>query len=163
MQEKIKTRTVDTTTYMDVLKELVNEGREVPLLIAGNSMSPFLIDKRDTILISPIKEPLRVGDMAFFQRASGQYVMHRIQYIRKNKETGTEEYYFLGDAQYLTEGPIPREQIFGLITKVCRKDKWIEPGNFWWEFFRRIWLKIVPFRRVILRSYAIIVGRCKKK
>ena len=161
--QKIVTRTIDTDTYMGVLKELVLEGQQVSLLITGNSMSPFMIDKRDKIVISPIKSPLKVGDMAFFQRITGQYVMHRIQYVRKNEKTGKEEYYFLGDAQYITEGPIQKEQIFGVITKVCRKEKWIGPGNFWWEFFRCVWLKIVPFRRKILKIYGMFIGRWKNK
>lgn len=161
--QKISTRTVDTATYMGVLKQLVLEGQQVSLLITGNSMSPFLVDKRDKIVISPIKEPLKKGDMAFFQRVTGQYVMHRIQYVQKNLNTGKIEYYFLGDAQYITEGPIQREQIFGLITKVCRKEKWIGPGDFWWEFFRCVWLRIVPFRLMVHKCYSLVIGRWKKK
>lgn len=32
------------------------------------------------------------------------------------------------------EGPIDKEQVFAIITKVKRKGKWIAPGDFWWEF-----------------------------
>ena len=34
---------VDTFEYVSVLKELVEEGREVSMLISGSSMSPFLL------------------------------------------------------------------------------------------------------------------------
>ena len=32
-----------------------------------------------------------------------------------------EEYYLIGDAQTVIEGPIQREQIFAVVTKVKRK------------------------------------------
>lgn len=153
MQDSVKVRKVDTQVYVGMLKELVLEGKDVSMLIAGNSMSPFLIHERDRILISPIKEPLRRGDMAFFQRKTGRYVMHRIRSVRKNRQTGQKEYYFIGDNQTETEGPIERDQIFGVITAVQRKGKWLRPGNFWWEFFRHVWLGIIPLRRTIQYLY----------
>ncbi len=50
----------------------------------------------------------------------------------------------MGDAQTQIEGPVKREQIFALITKVRRKEKWLEPGDFWWEFFEHVWLHMIP-------------------
>ena len=151
MEEKISVRKVDTNTYLKAVREMLQEGNEVPLTITGNSMSPFMIHERDKILISSVNRPLKKGDMAFYQRVTGQYVMHRIRYIRQG-ESG-EVYYFIGDAQTVTEGPIYREQIFGLITAVCRKGKWIKPGNFWWEFFEKVWIRIVPLRKFIEKIY----------
>lgn len=56
-------------------------------------------------------------------------------------------YYIVGDAQTQIEGPVKREQIFALITKVRRKEKWLEPGDFWWEFFEHVWLHMISLRR----------------
>lgn len=154
MEEKISVRKIDTNTYMKAVREMLQEGNEVPLTITGNSMSPFMIHERDKILISSVNRPLKKGDMAFYQRVTGQYVMHRIRYIRQG-ERG-EAYYFIGDAQNVTEGPIYREQIFGLITSVCRKGKWIKPGDFWWEFFEKIWIRMVPLRKPIEKIYGTL-------
>lgn len=152
-------RTVDTESYLDMVKGLVQEGKEVSVRISGGSMSPFLAGQRDTILISPITRPLKRGDMALFQRISGQYVMHRIRYVRKEK--GQEQYYFIGDAQIQTEGPIERDQICGVITAVQRKGKWLKPGSFWWEFFRVVWLRIVPLRSPLINLYCALVPKRK--
>ena len=46
-------------------------------------------------------------------------VMHRIYNVKN------EEYYLIGDAQTVIEGPIQREQIFAIIIKVKRKGKWL--------------------------------------
>ena len=139
---------VDTNEYISVLKELVEEGKEVSLLIAGSSMSPFICHGRDYIFFKAPDRELKKGDMVFYQRKSGQYVMHRIYKIKD------DEYYMVGDAQTEIEGPLERDQIFALITKVKRKGKMIEPGDFWWMFFEKIWIQIVPFRSIVSFWYS---------
>ena len=146
-------REVDTQEYMSVLKELVEEGHQVSLLISGSSMSPFLIHHRDTIYFKKPDRELKVGDMVFYRRSNGKYVMHRIRKIRQ------EGYYMIGDAQTEIEGPLKREQIFGLITAVERKGKLIRPGDFWWEFFARVWLRVIPLREGISRIYKVLSSR----
>lgn len=142
-------RTVDTREYISALRELTEQGKEVSLLISGNSMSPFMVHQRDTICFKKPDRELKKGDMVFYQRANGQFIMHRIW---KVKEDG---FYIVGDAQQEIEGPVKREQIFAVVTKVKRKGKWIEPGNFWWEFFEHVWINIVPFRRYVRAGYTV--------
>lgn len=146
-------KVVDTREYVSMLRGLVEEGNEVSMLISGNSMSPFLIHQRDTICFKKPDRELKAGDMVFYQRKSGQYVMHRICRAKK------EGYYIVGDGQNIIEGPVKREQIFAVITKVQRKGKWIAPGNFWWEFFARIWIRIIPLRFKIVRMYSFVKGK----
>ena len=143
-------RYVDTKEYVSVLRELVEDGREVSLLVSGSSMSPFLAHQRDYIYFKKPDRELRKGDMVFYQRRTGQYVMHRIWKVKNDK------YYMVGDAQQEIEGPLERDQIFAIITKVQRKGKWIEPGDFWWEFFERVWINIVPVRRVLVKMYGVV-------
>ena len=119
------TRVVDTREYLDVLRGLTEEGKEVSLLISGSSMAPFLIHARDYVYFRKPDRELKKGDIVFFQRDSGQYVMHRICRV---KEDG---YYLVGDGQTQVEGPIRRDQIFGLIYCVRRKGRKIQPGDFW--------------------------------
>ena len=133
-------KVVDTREYVGMLKELTEEGKEVSMLVFGSSMAPFLIHARDMIYFKKPDRELQKGDIVFFRRKSGQFVMHRIWKIRP------EGYYIVGDAQTQIEGPVKREQIFALITKVRRKEKWLEPGDFWWEFFEHVWLHMIPLQ-----------------
>ena len=144
-------RIVDTREYVSALRELIEEGKEVSMLIAGSSMAPFLVHRRDYIYFKKPERNLRKGDMVFFERDSGQYVMHRIWKVKP------DGYYIVGDAQNEIEGPVREEQIFAIITKVKRKDHWIEPGDFWWEFFEHIWIRMVPVRRIVMKLYAKII------
>ena len=125
-------RYVDTRQYVSMLRELVREGREVSMLITGSSMSPFLLSHKDTICFKAPWRPLRRGDMVFYERPGGQFVMHRICRV------GKDGLYIVGDAQHEIEGPVDPSQVFALVTKANRRGKWIGPGEFWWEFYEHV-------------------------
>ena len=150
-------RVVDTGAYVSVLRELAESGKTVSMRIAGNSMSPFLVHDRDYIFFTRPEREIRRGDMVFYQRFTGQYGMHRVCRIKDNR------YYLVGDAQTKVEGPLYREQIFALITAGKRKGKIVRPGDFWWEFFEHIWVRLIPARRLIVKSYSIISRVFPKK
>lgn len=147
-------RTIDTNEYVTVLRELTEQGKEVSVLISGNSMAPFLCHQRDMICFEKPKGLLRKGDMVFYQRENGQFLMHRIYRVTR------QGYYLVGDAQRVIEGPLKEEQIFAVITKVKRKGHWIGPGNFVWEFFEHIWIRMVPARHLFMALYRRL---CRRK
>ena len=143
-------KTVETKAYISMLRELVEAGKSVQVVISGGSMLPFLAHGRDTIFFEQPKKPLRKGDMVFYQRDSGDYVIHRICKIKP------EGLYIVGDAQMEIEGPVRPEQVFAVVTAVRRKGKMLGPGSFWWEFFEHVWIRLVPLRHGILRTYNFI-------
>ena len=55
-------RLVDTRAYVGMLKELVEQGKEVRMVISGSSMAPFLIHGRDSIFFRAPERELRKGD-----------------------------------------------------------------------------------------------------
>lgn len=147
---------VDTREYVSVLRDIAEEGKVVSMLIAGSSMAPFLCHNRDYIYFTkPDREPRR-GDMVFYQRDSGQYVMHRVYKVKP------DGFYMVGDGQTQIEGPLRRNQIFALITQVKRKGKLICPGDFWWEFFEHVWIRIVPLRGAVTALYGIFAGKRRR-
>ena len=150
---KTNAKIIDIYSYMPVLQDLLSQGREVSITITGNSMSPFLIHERDYICFRKPERDLKKGDMVFYQRRNGQFIMHRIC------KAAPEGYYIVGDAQTEIEGPVAREQIFAVITRVRRKGKWLQKGDFWWDFFEKVWIHIIPFRPIIRKMYSLTIGR----
>lgn len=142
---------VDTTEYLSVLKELVEEGHEVRLQIAGESMVPFLRHNRDEVFFRKPIGALKKGDIVFYQREGGQFVMHRIQRVKP------EGYFIIGDNQTVAEGPVAKTQIFGVVTKVIRDGVEMGPGDFWWEFFENVWIRMIPLRRCVMRVYRCLL------
>ena len=140
-------KAVDTYEYVSMLKDLVEEGKEVNMTISGSSMSPFIIHHRDKIFFKAPDRELKKGDIVFFQRDSGQYVVHRICKVKK------EGYYIVGDGQTEIEGPVRPDQIFARVTRVERKGRIIKEGDFWWRFFETVWLWVLPICPLIVKLY----------
>lgn len=137
----------DSDSYMNEMRALLESGKAVSMVLSGNSMVPFLVNQRDLIYIEPLPSELKVGDMCFFQRDDGRFIMHRICRVTK------DGCFFVGDAQPVIEGPIRRDQMFGIVTKVKRKGKWITHGNLTWEFFEKVWIRMIPLRIPVLKLY----------
>ena len=148
---------MDTRAYVGMLKELVEQGREVRMVISGSSMAPFLIHGRDSIFFRAPERELWKGDIVFYERPGGQFVVHRICRVH------ADGYDIIGDAQTEIEHHVQRKQIFARVTKVERKGKILVPGTFWWEFFAQVLIRIIPLRPILMHGYARLFGVDKKK
>ena len=137
-------RIIDIDEYMPLVKELLAQGKSVSLTVTGESMSPFLRHGRDQIRLEAVTAPPKRGDMVFFRRCNGQYIMHRIL-----RHLPDGNYALIGDGQQQVEKPIAPQQIFAVVTQVCRKGTWIGPEAFWWRFFTGPWLTLLPLRPIL--------------
>ena len=145
MEHKVKV--LDPDALIPPLLELLEDTPSVPLLISGNSMSPFLIHGRDTVYLSKITQPPKRGDMILYRRDSGRYVLHRVY------QTG-DTYTMVGDAQTQLEPGIRPDQMLAIVTAVCRKGKRMKKGSFWWDFFEKRWIRMVAMRPAIQAMYS---------
>ena len=137
-------------------REWLPQGREIPLLVTGNSMAPFLRDRQDTVYLRAAVQPLHVGEIAFYQRKNGQYVLHRV--CKAENKT----YTMIGDGQLEREPGIGSEQILGTVCRAERREKIQRPGCLCWEFFARVWIRLVPLRPQLQRMYLAVRGRIRK-
>lgn len=153
MEIRERLNIVSPELVMEPLLSLLAETAAVPLVISGSSMTPFLAPGRDTVYLSAISEPLRRGDMVLYRRDNGRYVLHRI--LRVNGDS----YTMVGDAQSVPEPGIRREQILAIVTAVRRKEKLLKKGSFWWVFFERVWIHMLPLRPLIRGACDIIKNR----
>lgn len=126
----------------------------LPLTVTGNSMSPFLIHGRDSVWLSRPPRPVRRGDILLYRRENGMYVLHRVYKVTK------ESYTMLGDAQTEPERGIRAEQVIAVVTRVERKGQCLVPGCFWWFFFEKIWIRVVPLRKGIHGVFSLLHGQC---
>ena len=141
-----KVKVAEPEQIMEPLLGLLEETDAVPLVISGGSMTPFLIHGRDTVYLSRPEGPFRRGDMLLYRRDSGSYVLHRV--FRVEGELCT----MVGDAQTCLEPGIRRDQILARVSAVRRKGKLLQSGNFWWDFFEKIWIRLVPLRPLLMRA-----------
>ena len=140
-------KVLPAAVLMPEYEALLQQGAELPLVISGGSMLPFLAPGRDSVMLKAPDRPLKRGDIVFYRRKNGDYILHRLLRIADGK------CWMIGDAQTVVEGPLESSCIFAYVTCVQRKGKTEQPGTFWWDFFQRSWLRMIPARRWIMAIY----------
>ena len=145
---------VDTTEYLDMVSDLLREGREhVPVTVAGNSMVPFF-HHGDRVWLDPIRHPLKKGDVVLYTRPTGQYVLHRI--VRVHSDGSLT---MLGDAQTVRERIGGSDAVRGIVVTVSHRGKLLTKDSLRWRFFEKVWPLVVPLRPMIMKSWKIITGK----
>ena len=133
---------------------LLAEGRDVELQAKGDSMLPFIVGDRDSVILR--KECCvtpRPGDIVLARRGSGNYVLHRIIGVDGDKVT------LRGDGNVRGTEFVRREDILGKVVKVVHPSgKACVPGRarFWRNtgaVVRRFALAV--YRRTIYRIIII--------
>ena len=147
MEHKVKI--MDPDQLIPQLLELLEETDAVPLVISGSSMTPFLVHRRDTVYLSKITHPPKRGDMILYQRDNGKYILHRVY------QTG-EDFTMVGDAQTDMEHGIRLDQMLAQVTAVHRKGKLLQKGDPCWDFFEKVWIRMVSLRPAVRAVYARI-------
>ena len=134
----------------DYQKLLQEEGSVLPLVVTGSSMVPFLVGKRDSVYLSRFSGKAKKGDILLYKRDNGNYILHRVYKIEGKNLV------MLGDSQQEPEFGIRPEQVIAIAVFAKRKGKIEKPGTFLWDFFEKIWIRTVPFRKIMIGGYSAV-------
>jgi len=97
--------------FAAIAGEVVGQGKSFSFRAHGRSMAPFIADG-DTIVVSPLKRPERIGDVVLLQESDGRLIVHRIV-GRKRGMIITR-----GDACAEVDSPADHVGIVGRVTAV---------------------------------------------
>ena len=148
-------------------EELLREGQAIRFSPTGYSMYPFLNpDKGDQVIVEPAEgRKIRRGDVVLYRRDGektivdpngdqcGILVLHRVARCKDGR------YYMVGDNQNRLEGPLRRDQIFGIMMARCRGKKVLNASNLLYRMSAAVWLFVCPIRPRIAKCAAILLGR----
>ena len=95
---------VELNELYPLIKEVLESGGTFRFYPRGTSMEPLIHAGRDSIVLDKV-DGVSVGDVLFYRRTNGQFVLHRLIEIRG------DEYTMCGDNQRALEFGIKREQI----------------------------------------------------
>ena len=126
-----------------MIKEKIDNGGTVKLPITGTSMLPLLVWGRDTVDIIKCENPKK-GDIIFYLRDNGQFVLHRIVGVDE------EGYVLCGDNQWRLERGIRDHNIIAVVTSITRKGKTFEVTSLPYRIYSKVWMVLIPFRKLIL-------------
>ncbi len=143
----MESKRVRLTDMHPLITEKLAANGEVIFTSAGTSMLPTLRDRKDQVCIVAPPGRLKKHDLPFYQRDSGQYVLHRI--VKVNSD-GT--YTLRGDHQFVNERGIRPDQIIGIVKGFWRGGRYISCDSLLYRLYCRVWWLLYPARYVVLRG-----------
>lgn len=131
------------------LEEMLADERTVMLKATGNSMLPFIVGGRDSVLVrrpSGIKS-LQTGRIVLAHLPDSRYVLHRIVRI-----CGTEVI-LMGDGNCRETESCRLSDIVGIVTKIIRSGCYVDCDARTERYKAKIWGRLLPIRRYLLYIY----------
>lgn len=126
-----------------IILEKLNSGASITIQPKGTSMLPLIHQGRDEVILKKPKTKLKKYDIAFYKRASGQFVLHRIIKARKN------DYVFCGDNQRDYEYNITDDMILAVAQKLIIDGKTISVDDKEYLKYCKKQLLVIKKRRII--------------
>ena len=125
--------------------QMLREGYDAEFTVVGNSMWPFLANKRDKVTIRKAEYGLlKKGDIVLLKTDHG-YLLHRITRLKKGMIQTT------GDSNCYRDDPVPVESVLGRVVSFTRKGRQICCDNFSYRCIGWIWRVTFPIRPLLLR------------
>lgn len=141
MNEPIRLR-----DYEGLIREVLASGGEFRLYPHGISMLPLLRQGRDSVSLRRVDSPIRKGDILFYQRPDGSFVLHRVRAVTPEGLT------MMGDNQTLPEPGVSPDWVIGRVTRIFRDDKEVICDGFGYRLYRRLWQFTIS-RGLLLKLY----------
>jgi hypothetical protein len=127
---------------LEILDELLGEGKIVRLKIKGRSMLPFLRDGKEQVDIStPVEKELIPGAIVLFKYGGG-FLLHRI--IKRN----ADKLLLRGDNIFQSTEAATTDLVLGIVRKIIYPGgRELRTDSYRWKILSRCWLLIKPFYR----------------
>ncbi len=131
--------------YEETIRTVLDSGGEFRIYPKGTSMLPLIRAGLDSVCLEKAAGNLKQGDIAFYLRDSGEYVLHRVV----KAENG--HYSMCGDNQLVLEKGLENRHIIGVVTRLYRGEKLLNTKGsgyrlylFLWRsfFIRRVFFKL---------------------
>lgn len=129
--------------FLKGIGELLQEGHTATLRVRGNSMRPFLEDRRDSIVLTSVTH-IEVGDAVLAEITPGKYVFHRIIAIDGDNVT------LMGDGNVRGTEHCTKADVKANALAVVRKGKEYSTDGKRWMRYSKAWMRLTPVRRWLL-------------
>ena len=136
-------------SLVPVIREVIESGGEFNLFTRGTSMRPTICEGVHSVMLGAPTD-ISSGDILLYERANGQFVLHRLVRIRG------DELIMCGDNQFVLEGGIHRSDVIAKVTAIIKGE---ESSDVKKDFFFRTRLSAIrTMRRAKRVARKIIKG-----
>lgn len=137
---------IHLSDYEGLIREVLASGGEFRLYPHGTSMLPLLRQGRDSVSLRRVDSPIRKGDILFYQRPDGSFVLHRVRAVTPEGLT------MMGDNQTLPEPGVSPDWVIGRVTRIFRDDKEVICDGQRYRWYLRLW-QLTILRGLLLKLY----------
>ncbi|MDE6688885.1 MAG: S24/S26 family peptidase [Prevotella sp.] len=141
---QIAIRQLSNSEFLPFVVERLKERHTATLPLRGQSMRPFIEDRRDKALLQ-IVDQVQTGDVVLAEISKGHFVLHRIIKIKGEQVT------LRGDGNLGNEH-CTLSNIHAKAIGFYRKGRQIldSTDGFKWRIYSWWWLRLYPIRRYLL-------------
>ena len=152
----MEVRRIPMEQLAPLLEEQLRRGRAT-LPVTGSSMLPMLRGGRDVVELAALEGAPTRGDVLFYRRANGQYVLHRL--IRMED---ADTCLMCGDNQWQRE-LLPVGAVIARVERFNHGGKWINcKGHKAYQLYMNFWTALFPVRRPII-AVRRLLGRLRAR
>lgn len=131
------------------LARLLKEEKEVRFTPSGNSMRPFIEGEKDSVVLAPLNNPPRKGDILLARvqvEDRKTFVLHRVLRVEENEQ---ETIFVLqGDGNLQGEERCTIDEIIGVVKHVEYPS-----GRKKMHTSACLWQRLLPIRKYLLKIY----------
>ncbi len=153
----METRPTNPADALPRIRTILGNNGRCRLTVTGTSMVPFLRHRKDAVILAPLPEKIRRGDIIFYMRGEAFPVLHRVMKVGKS---GTLQ--FCGDAQTMLEAVEPT-QLVGIADRIIRGEKEFSANAPVWRLLSLLWMLLRPVRPYVFRLASLIRRPAEKK
>jgi len=140
-----KTVGVSLEDVLFLIEEKIESGGEVTFSPKGISMMPLIKPGRDIVTLVKNDKELKKGDILFYRRDNGKFILHRLIRFKNDKLV------MCGDNQGFLEFGIERRNIIAVVKKVTRKGKDVNFDS----FLYKLYVKMLVLKRFKINMFSL--------
>lgn len=133
----------------------LSNGGVAQLNVTGYSMMPMLHHCRDQVQLATATGEEKIGDVIFYRRENGKYILHRIIAM------AADGYICCGDNQAEKED-VSRQQVIAVMTGFTRKGKTYSAKQAGYRLYTDLWVGLFCLRPAYI-SLRRRIGRLTHK
>ncbi|MDR1518044.1 MAG: hypothetical protein LBS52_08140 [Dysgonamonadaceae bacterium] len=150
----MKTKVFPNDVFFEEVIARVNEGEHVYIHAKGYSMTPFILNNKDKVVLAkPDETSVAKGNILLVRLNNGRFILHRVESV------SGDEIVLRGDGNVSGREHCRRENVLAEVAGIIKNNRSIKKGSPRWKRYERLWPSNSLARRILLMIYRKIFGR----
>ena len=143
---------LDNEPFFAEVVRLLSQGHRVTIRAQGNSMFPFIVGGRDSVVLCRSKD-IGVGDIVLARLPDGRYVLHRVYRVEG------DGFVLMGDGNLQVTERCGKDRVLGKAVRILRGNRTVDCTSRSAHRKAALWRQLLPVRRYLLYALRLCLKR----